>query len=111
MSKYYKAYNTIKNIITGGNKTSPTISSVKIKKNLTGRRTDRDSIIKGVDKHLKSSDPKSSPIKKKYTDKASAIHDKYEKTNLTAIATKGKARKIDKRNEESKKIFKKAKGE
>ena len=111
MSKYYKAYNTLKNIITGGNKTSPTISSVKIKKNLTGRRTDRDSIIKGVDKHLKSSDPTSSPIKKKYTDKASAIHDKYEKTNLTAIATKGKARMIDKRNEESKKIFKKAKGE
>ena len=58
MSKYYKAYNTLKNIITGGNKTSPTISSVKIKKNLTGRRTDRDSIIKGVDKHLKSSDQK-----------------------------------------------------
>ena len=60
-------------------KPSPVISSVKISKNLTGRRTDRDSIIKGVDKHLKSSDPKSSPIKKKYTKQASDIHDKYEK--------------------------------
>ena len=110
MSGFVRAgFSFLKNM--GKSKTSPTISSVKIKKNLTGRRTDRDSIIKGVDKHLKSSDPKSSPIKKKYTDKASAIHDKYEKTNLTAIATKGKARKIDKRNEESKKIFKKAKEE
>ena len=79
MSKYYKAYNTIKNIITGGNKTSPTISSVKIKKNLTGRRKDRDDVVKGVDKHLSSSDPKSSVIKKKYTDKTSAIHDKIDK--------------------------------
>jgi len=111
MSKYYKAFNSLKNFVTGGNKTSPTISSVKIKKNLTGRRTDRDSIIKGVDKHLKSSDPKSSPIKKKYTEKASAIHDKYEKTNLTAMATKAKNRMIEKRNEKSKKMFKKAKGE
>ena len=85
MSKYYKTFNALKNIITGGKKTSPTISSVKIKKNLTGRRTDRDSIIKGVDKHLKSSDPKSSPIKKKYTKQASDIHDKYEKKK-----TKGK---------------------
>ena len=79
MSKYYKAYNTLKNIITGGNKTSPTISSVKIKKNLTGRRTDRDAVVKGVDKHLDSSDPKSSVIKKKYTDKTSAIYDKIDK--------------------------------
>jgi hypothetical protein len=30
MSKYFKAYNTIKNLITGGSKTSPTISSTKI---------------------------------------------------------------------------------
>ena len=60
-------------------KTSPTIKSVKIKKNLTGRRKDRDAVIKGVDKHLSSSDPKSSKIKKKYTDKTSAIHDKIDK--------------------------------
>ena len=60
-------------------KTSPTIKSVKIKKNLTGRRKDRDDVVKGVDKHLSSSDPKSSKIKKKYTDKTSAIHDKIDK--------------------------------
>ena len=55
------------------------INSVKIKPNLTGRRKDRDDIVKGVDKHLDSSDPKSSKIKKKYTDKASAIYDKLDK--------------------------------
>ena len=83
MSKFVRAgFSFLKNM--GKSKTSPTISSVKIKKNLTGRRTDRDSIIKGVDKHLKSSDPKSSLIKKKYTKQASDIHDKYEKK------TKGK---------------------
>ena len=60
-------------------KPSPVISSVKIKKNLTGRRTDRDAVVKGVDKHLDSSDPKSSVIKKKYTDKTSAIYDKIDK--------------------------------
>ena len=60
-------------------KTSSTISSVKIKKNLTGRRTDRDAVVKGVDKHLPSSDSKSSVIKKKYTDKTSAIYDKIDK--------------------------------
>jgi len=62
-----------------GKKTSPTISSVKIKKNLTGRRKDRDDIVKGVDKHLGSSDPKSSVIKKKYTDRVSKLNDKLEK--------------------------------
>ena len=60
-------------------KPSPVISSVKIKKNLTGRRTDRDAVVKGVDKHLDSSDSKSSVIKKKYTDKTSAIYDKIDK--------------------------------
>jgi len=64
---------------TASGLTHPVLDRLKIKKNLTGRRTDRDSIIKGVDKHLKSSDPKSSPIKKKYTDKASAIYDKLDK--------------------------------
>ena len=79
MSGFVKAgFSFLKNLSKG--KTSPTISSVKIKKNLFKRRKDRDAIVKGVDKHLKSSDPTSSEIKKKYTDKASAIHDKYEKT-------------------------------
>jgi len=55
------------------------ISSVKPAENLKGRRTDRDAVVKGVDKHLDSSDPKSSVIKKKYTDKTSAIYDKLDK--------------------------------
>ena len=57
----------------------PVLDKLKIKKNLTGRRTDRDAVVKGVDKHLPSSDSKSSVIKKKYTDKTSAIHDKIDK--------------------------------
>ena len=72
-----KAYETAKKLFKP--KKSPVISSVKPAKNLTGRRKDRDAIVKGVDKHLPSSDPKSSPIKKKYTDKASAIYDKLDK--------------------------------
>jgi len=69
-------FNIIKNF---GKKTSSTISSVKIKKNLAGRRADQDAIVKGVDKHLKSSSPTSSAIKKKFTKKASDIHDKFQK--------------------------------
>ena len=57
----------------------PVLDRLKIKKNLTGRRKDRDDIIKGVDKHLDSSDPKSSVIKKKYTDRVSKLNDKLEK--------------------------------
>ena len=57
----------------------PVLDRLKIKKNLTSRRKDRDDVVKGVDKHLSSSDPKSSVIKKKYTDKTSAIHDKIDK--------------------------------
>ena len=57
----------------------PVLDRLKIKKNLTGRRTDRDAVVKGVDKHLDSSDSKSSVIKKKYTDKTSAIYDKIDK--------------------------------
>ena len=72
-----KAYETAKKLFKP--KKSPVISSVKIKKNLTGRRTDRDAVVKGVDKHLPSSDSKSSVIKKKYTDKTSAIYDKLDK--------------------------------
>ena len=78
MSGFVRAgFSFLKNM--GKSKTSPTISSVKIKKNLTGRRTDRDAVVKGVDKHLPSSHPKSSPLKKKYTDKTSAIYDKIDK--------------------------------
>ena len=66
-----------KNSVT--NLQHPVLDRLKIKKNLTGRRTDRDAVVKGVDKHLDSSDSKSSVIKKKYTDKTSAIYDKIDK--------------------------------
>jgi len=78
MSRYVKTVNFIKNLVSGS-KTSPTISSVTLSKNLAKRRADQDSIVAGVDKHLKSSDTASSKIKKKFTKQASSIHDKYEK--------------------------------
>ena len=78
MSRYVKTVNFIKNLVSGS-KTSPTISSVTLSKNLAKRRGDQDSIVAGVDKHLKSSDTASSKIKKKFTKQASSIHDKYEK--------------------------------
>ena len=43
----------------------PVINRLKVKKDLKGRRTDRDAVVAGVDKHLPSSDSKSSAIKKK----------------------------------------------
>ena len=60
-------------------KKSKDITSVNIAKNLTGRRKDRDAVVAGVDKHLKSSDPTSSKIKKEFTKKTSAIYDKIDK--------------------------------
>jgi len=54
----------------------PVIDRLKVGKNLTGRRTDRDAVVAGVDKHLKSSDSKSSKIKKEFTKKVSDIYDK-----------------------------------
>ena len=66
-------------LLNKGKKTSSTISSVKTAKNLAGRRKDRDAVVAGVDKHLKSSDPTSSKIKKEFTKKTSAIYDKIDK--------------------------------
>ena len=54
----------------------PVINKLKIKKNLTGRRKDRDGVVAGVDKYLKSSDPTSSKIKKEFTKKVSDVYDK-----------------------------------
>ena len=53
----------------------PVINKLKIKKNLTGRRKDRDGVVAGVDKHLKSSDATSSKIKKEFTKKVSDVYD------------------------------------
>ena len=54
----------------------PVIDRLKVKKNLTGRRKDRDGVVAGVDKYLPSSDSKSSKIKKEFTKKVSDIYDK-----------------------------------
>ena len=56
--------------------THPVIDRLKVGKNLTGRRTDRDAVVAGVDKHLKSSDATSSKIKKEFTKKVSDVYDK-----------------------------------
>ena len=79
MSKYFKAGKGVKFIVNKivGKKTSPTITSVGIKKNLTGRRKDFEDIIQSVDKHGKTA--KSSKIKKDAAIKVSNIHTKYEK--------------------------------
>ena len=61
---------------TASGLTHPVIDRLKVKKNLTDRRADRDSVVAGVDKHLKSSDTKSSKIKKEFTKKVSDIYDK-----------------------------------
>ena len=61
---------------TASGLTHPVIDRLKLKKNLTGRRKDRDGVVAGVDKHLKSSDATSSKIKKEFTKKVSDIYDK-----------------------------------
>ena len=53
----------------------PVINRLKVKKDLKGRRTDRDAVVAGVDKHLPSSDSKSSKIKKEFTKKVSDVYD------------------------------------
>ena len=40
---------------------------------------DRDEVVAGVDKHLKSDHTNASKIKKKYTDRVSKLNDKLEK--------------------------------
>jgi len=57
----------------------PVLDRLKIKKNLTTRRKDRDEVVAGVDKHLKSDHKNASKIKKKYTDRVSSLNDKLEK--------------------------------
>ena len=54
----------------------PVIDRLKVKKDLTGRRNDRDGVVAGVDKYLPSSDSKSSKIKKEFTKKVSDVYDK-----------------------------------
>ena len=63
--------------LTGGSKTSPTITSTNIAKNLKKRRETFETMVEAVDKHTKS--PHASKIKRDAVIKGSKIHDKYEK--------------------------------
>ena len=62
------------------------IKGFKPAKNLTKRRADFEDIVKGVDKHGKSS--KASKIKYDAAKKLSGIHDKWEKAKATAKKAK-----------------------
>ena len=64
------------------------IKGFKPAKNLTKRRADFEDIVKGVDKHGKSS--KASKIKYDAAKKLSGIHDKWEKAKATAKSKAGK---------------------
>ena len=56
MSKYFKAYEKGKaawKALTGGSKTSPTITSVKIAPHITTKRNIQDKVVKAVDEGTK----------------------------------------------------------
>ncbi len=91
MSKYFKAYNAIKNLVKGGSKTSPTISSVK--PNIPTTK-------------LEKTKSKLNILKQKT--KASKAKLNQTLFNIDQASKKAKARMIDKRNE---KIVKKFIGE
>jgi len=91
MSKYFKAFNAIKNLVKGGSKTSPTISSVKPNIPIT---------------KLEKTKSKLNIAKQKT--KASKAKLNQTLFNIDQASKKAKARMIDKRNE---KIVKKFIGE
>ena len=68
---------------TGGSKTSPTITSTNIAKNLKKRRETFETMTEAVDKQYKKSGlkitDKGKKIKKEAVLEGSKIHDKYEK--------------------------------
>ena len=73
----------VKSIFTGGSKTSPTITSTNIAKNLKDRRKTFETMTEAVDKQytksgLKITD-KGKKIKHHAVLEGSKIHDKYEK--------------------------------
>ena len=91
MSKYFKAFNAIKNLVKGGSKTSPTISSVK--PNIPTTKLEKTKSKLNIAKQ-----------------KTKASKAKLNQTlfNIDQASKKAKARMIDKRNE---KIVKKFIGE
>ena len=80
MSKYFKAFNTIKNLVKGGTNVSPTITSVKPGKNLKAIREMKDEFIKMVDDKSKNlSIDKKSQLKKEAVKGIEEINKKYDK--------------------------------
>jgi len=80
MSKYFKAFNTIKNLVKGGTNVSPTITGVKPGKNLKAIREMKDEFIKMVDdKAKKLSIDKKSQLKKEAVKGIEEINKKYDR--------------------------------
>ena len=80
MSKYFKAFNTIKNLVKGGTNVSPTITGVKPGKNLKAIREMKDEFIKMVDDKSKNlSIDKKSQLKKEAVEGIDKINKKYGK--------------------------------
>ena len=80
MSKYFKAYNAIKNLVTGGKNVAPTITGVRPGKNLKAIREMKDEFIKMVDDKSKNlSIDKKSQLKKEAVEGIDKINKKYGK--------------------------------
>ena len=80
MSKYFKAFNTIKNLVKGGKNVAPTITGVKPGKNLKAIREMKDEFIKMVDDKSKNlSIDKKSQLKKEAVEGIDKINKKYDK--------------------------------
>ena len=80
MSKYFKAFNTIKNLVKGGKNVAPTITGVKPGKNLKAIREMKDEFIKMVDDKSKNlSIDKKSQLKKEAVKGIEEINKNYDK--------------------------------
>ena len=80
MSKYFKAFNTIKNLVKVGKNVAPTITGVKPGKNLKAIREMKDEFIKMVDDKSKNlSIDKKSQLKKEAVKGIEEINKKYDK--------------------------------
>ena len=79
-SKYFKAFNAIKNLVKGGTNVAPTITGVKPGKNLKAIREMKDEFIKMVDdKAKKLSIDKKSQLKREAVEGIDKINKKYGK--------------------------------
>jgi uncharacterized protein YjhX (UPF0386 family) len=79
MSKYFKAFNAIKNLVKP-KKVAETITSVKPAKNLKKRADVKEMLVKGVDTHGKNMTvAQKGKFKAEGSKEISGIFDKYEK--------------------------------